>query len=141
LKQPTQALVHNDINPCDLWHRRYAHLHYIALPTLKKMVVGVPNLQVEHDTLCKGCVLGKNIKKPFPSGESRSKEILHLVHSDVCHLMPVKSLEGSLYYVTFIDDFSYKTWIYFMKTKDEVSKKFQEFKAKIENLKGGNKDS
>lgn len=28
LKQPIQALVHNDINLCELWHRRYAHLHY-----------------------------------------------------------------------------------------------------------------
>jgi hypothetical protein len=36
-----------------------------------------------------------------------------------------------LYYVTFIDDFSRKTWIYFMKTKDEVFDKFQEFKAEV----------
>jgi transposase InsO family protein len=48
--------------------------------------------------------------------------------------MPVKSLGGSLYYVTFIDDFSRKTWLYLLKTKDEVFSKFQEFKAEVENL-------
>jgi transposase InsO family protein len=48
--------------------------------------------------------------------------------------MPVKSLGGSLYYVTFIDDFSRKTWLYPLKTKDEVFSKFQEFKAEVENL-------
>jgi transposase InsO family protein len=32
------------------------------------------------------------------------------------------------------DDYSRKTWLYLLKTKDEVFSKFQEFKAKIENL-------
>ena len=40
---------------------------------------------------------------------------------------------GYVYYVSFIDDFSRKTWIYFMKNKDEVFNKFKEFKALIEN--------
>jgi transposase InsO family protein len=40
----------------------------------------------------------------------------------------------SLLYVIFIDDYSRKTWLYLLKTKDEVFSKFQEFKAKIENL-------
>jgi transposase InsO family protein len=48
--------------------------------------------------------------------------------------MPVKSLGGSSYYVTFIDDYSRKTWLYLLKTKDEVFNKFQEFKEEIENL-------
>jgi len=48
--------------------------------------------------------------------------------------MSPKSLGGHLYYVTFIDDHSRKTWVYLMKTKDEVFTKFQEFKAEVENL-------
>jgi hypothetical protein len=48
--------------------------------------------------------------------------------------MPVRSLGGSLYYVTFIDDYSRKTWLYLLKSKDEVFNKFQKFKAEIENL-------
>ena len=36
--------------------------------------------------------------------------------------------------ITFIDDFSRKTWIYFLKAKNEVFEKFKEFKALIENL-------
>jgi transposase InsO family protein len=41
-----------------------------------------------------------------------------------------------MYYVSFIDDFSCKTWIYFLKTKDEVFSRFQEFKALVENQIG-----
>jgi hypothetical protein len=134
LEQNEEALVHDEVNPNELWHRRYAHINYQALPFLKKMVEGIPELQSTHEGICKGCALGKNIKKSFPSSNNRSKEILDLIHSDVCGPMPVKSLGGSLYYVIFIDDYSRKTWLYLLKTKDEVFSKFQEFKAEIENL-------
>jgi hypothetical protein len=50
--------------------------------------------------------------------------------------MTVASLNGYLYYVLFIDDHSRKTWIYFLKTKDGVLTRFQEFKAQVENLTG-----
>ena len=43
------------------------------------------------------------------------------------------SLRGYVYYVSFIDDFSRKTWIYFLKNKDEVFNKFKEFKSLIKN--------
>ena len=47
--------------------------------------------------------------------------------------VPIPSLGGSLYYVRFIDDFSRNTWLYFLKKKLEVFKKFKEFKALVEN--------
>ena len=47
--------------------------------------------------------------------------------------MSSSSLRGYVYYVSFIDDFSRKTWIYFLKNKDEVFSKFKEFKSLIEN--------
>ena len=43
------------------------------------------------------------------------------------------SLSGYEYYVTFIDDYSRKTWIYFLKNKSEVFRKLKEFKALIES--------
>jgi hypothetical protein len=59
---------------------------------------------------------------------------LELVHSDVCGSMPSTSLSGYTYYVSFIDDYSCKTWVYFLNSKDEVLRKFKEFKALVENL-------
>jgi hypothetical protein len=47
--------------------------------------------------------------------------------------MPVPSLSGYLYYVTFIDDYSMRTWIFFMETKDDVFNRFREFRALVEN--------
>jgi hypothetical protein len=44
LEQNEEALVHNEVNPNELWHRRYSHINYQALPFLKIMVEGIPEL-------------------------------------------------------------------------------------------------
>ena len=44
------------------------------------------------------------------------------------------SLSGYVYYVYFIDDYSRRTWIYFLKLKDDVFEKFKEFKDLAENF-------
>ena len=87
----------------------------------------------DHDGVCRGCVLGKNVKGLFPRRKRRSKEILDLIHSDICGPMIAQSLSRYLYYILFINDFSWKTWIFFLNTKDETFVKFQEFKEMVEN--------
>jgi hypothetical protein len=114
----------------------FSHIHYRALPTLGKMVTCLPEIHVQHDGVFIGCALGKNVKGSFLRSDSRSKGILDLIHLDVCGPMTVASLNGYLYYVLFIDDHSWKTWIYFLKTKYGVLVRFQEFKAQVENLIG-----
>jgi hypothetical protein len=87
---------------------------------------------VQH-IVCRWCTLGKHAKPAFPSSEHRYKGILDLIHPNVCGWMSIASITGSMYYVSFIDDFSHKTWIYFLKTEDEVFSRFQEFKDLVEN--------
>ena len=135
---PVQSLVHECTSMSELCHRILDHLNYRALSVVKNIVTGIPMLHVYHDGTCRGCALGKNAKKSFPDSEIISKEILDLVHFDLCGPMTVASLGGYHYYVTFIDDYSRKTWIYFLKTKEseEVLNKFKEFKAQVENFLG-----
>lgn len=99
-----QALVHMEINPIELWHRRYGHIHYKVIPTLNQLVHGIPNIKEDREGVCKGCSLGKHTRKLFTNSETRSKEILDLNHFDVYGPIFEKSLGGHLYYVTFIDD-------------------------------------
>ena len=131
---PEQALVHDTVEPNEIWHRRLAHVHYEAIPLARKAVEGLPEIQEKHDGICKGCAKGKNTKKTFPSSERKAKGILEIIHSNVCGPMSSNSLSGYAYYVSFIDDFYRKTWVYFMKNKDEVFSKFKEFKALIETI-------
>ena len=71
--QPDQGLVHDIVEPNELWHRRIAHVHYIALPLASKFVEGLPKIQAKHDRVYKGCAKGKNTKKTFPSSKSKAK--------------------------------------------------------------------
>jgi hypothetical protein len=98
------------------------------------MVTGLPEIQVDHEGTCKGCTQGKNMKNLFPSSDNKAKRVLEIMHSDVCGSMSTTSLSGYVNYVSFIDDFSLKIWIYFLKSKGEVFSKFKEFKGLVENI-------
>ena len=119
LFQPHHAQAHTQRNNelCELWHSRMAHLHHSALRMLRDMTTGLPDFSTKQIGVCRGCALGNYTKTAFVSSDSRSVGVLDLIHSDLCGPMPVVSLRGFWYYVTFIDDHSRNTWIYFLKSK------------------------
>lgn len=39
------ALVHTEIIPCELWHKRFGHLHFKILPTVNSILDVIPNLK------------------------------------------------------------------------------------------------
>jgi hypothetical protein len=131
-----QALAHEMINPYELWHGRFGHLNYNALQCLQKMVTSMPVFHFENDSICRGCALGKNTKKAYPQSNRKTNGILDLIHFDLYGSMTAPSINGCLYYIIFIDDCSRKTWIYFLKAKDESFSKFQDFKNLVENQTG-----
>jgi hypothetical protein len=77
--------------------------------------------------------MGSSNHVRFSSGATRVEGILQLVHSDVFGPVSVPSLGKYVYYVSFIDEFSRNTWIYFLGKKYELFEKFKEFKALVEN--------
>ena len=123
-----------------LWHLRYGHLNHSDVRKLKteNMVSGMKlNLKDRMDEHCEGCALGKQSRYPFPKKSlSKTSEILELVHSDVCGPMNIPSVGGSVYFITFIDDFSKFVTVYMMKKKNEAFNKFDEYVKMAENLTG-----
>lgn len=103
---------------------------------LRETVTGGPKISTKPNDVCRRCVLGKFVKATFPRSDSKAKGVLELIHSNICGPLSTKSLRGYEYFVRFIDDFSKKTWIYFLKTKDEVFNCLQEFKALVDNMTG-----
>lgn len=55
------------------------------------------------------------------------------MHTDLCGPMGNQSIGGSRYFLLFIDDFSRLAYIYFLETKDDALKCFQQYKAEVEN--------
>jgi hypothetical protein len=117
-----------------LWHQRLGHIGEKGLRTLhnKCMVEGMFDCTMDFD-FYENCIYGKHNLVRFPSGATRAKGILELIHSDVFGPVSVPSLGKSMYYVSFIDDFSSNTWIYFLGKKYEVFDKFKELKDLVEN--------
>jgi transposase InsO family protein len=77
--------------------------------------------------------LDKHHKEKFEKDKAwHAQEQLQLVHSDICGPLETPSLSSALYFITFIDDYSRKTWVYFLKHKSEAFVVFQEFKALVE---------
>ena len=59
-------------------------------------------------------------------------KLLEAVYTDVCGPFEIESLGGNRYFVTFIDDYSRKLWIYLLKRKSEVFDVFKNFKVLAE---------
>ena len=50
--------------------------------------------------------------------------------------METQSIGGTFYFLTFIDDFSRNTWIYFLRNKLDTFSRFKEFKDLTEKQYG-----
>jgi transposase InsO family protein len=141
LKSQSQSKNKKDVTNQDvlkLWHDRMGH---IAIPTLIRMsrdgkVRGMPVLKGDLK-VCDGCKLGKATHAPHKkSAGVTSQAPLELVSSDVWGPSSVPSTGGARYFISFTDDYSRKTYIYTMKTKDEAFPKFKLFLAKAERSTG-----
>jgi hypothetical protein len=116
------------------WHLRFGHLHFNGLKLLSSggIVHGLPQIDSSNH-VCGGCVLGKQSRLSFPSGIAwRAKALLQLLHTDICGPLDPISFGGNKYFITFIDDFSRKSWAYFLKEKSSTLVVFKNFKALAE---------
>ena len=131
------AAVSVEKDETELWHCRLGHMSQRGMQELhkKNQLKGVSFCKLKF---CKYCTLGKQTKTSFKiaDSEKRSKEPLYYIHTDVWGPAPTRSKGGSRYFVTFLDDFSRKVWVYFMREKSEVFTKFKEWKAEVENQTG-----
>jgi hypothetical protein len=98
------------------------------------MVIGIDLTQVSYPSplVYEASIEGKQHRLSFPTeGARRAIKPLEIVYSDVCGPMRTTSMGGAKYFVTFIDDFSRKVWLYVLKTKDECFIRFKKFKALV----------
>ncbi|KAA3461320.1 Retrovirus-related Pol polyprotein from transposon TNT 1-94 [Gossypium australe] len=117
-----------------LWHFWYGHLNFGGLKILqqKNMMTGLPHIQTPSQ-VCEECVISKQHREPFQKGKSwKVRNALELVHSDLCGSIIPTSNRGKRYFISFIDDFSRKTWVYYLNEKSEALTAFKSFKALVE---------
>jgi hypothetical protein len=134
---PSEFVAHSD-DVSRLWHERFGHLNYRSLQNLckEKMVTCLPMVSCK-DGVCSDCVLRKHHRESFDKRASwHASAPLQLVHSDLYCPLPAVSFSGFKYFLTFIDDYSIRTWVYFLKLKSEVFDMFLAYKALVEKQSG-----
>lgn len=72
----------------------------------------------------------------FVKNVLRAKKPLEIVHSDICGPINPISNDGKRYFITFIDDYSRKIWVFFLQEKFEAFIAFKIFKIHIEKEVG-----
>ena len=116
------------------WHLHLGHLNFSGLKLLStsSMVHELPSIE-KLEYVCEVCTLGKQQRSPFPSGRSwRTPNPLELVRTDICGPFDPISVGGNKYFISFIDDFSRKLWVYLIKGKSVAFTIFKSFKAHVE---------
>lgn len=118
----------------ELWHRRLGHVSIDKLRLLSNqyLVKGLPRFIVIDLPVCESCIKGKQKWEPHPRRPTRSDKPLDLVFTYVCGPMEVPSFGQSLYFVTYIDDFSGFTCLYFLHKKSETFHTFMKYIAYAE---------
>uniref|UniRef100_H3HA27 Integrase catalytic domain-containing protein n=1 Tax=Phytophthora ramorum TaxID=164328 RepID=H3HA27_PHYRM len=122
-----------------LWHLRLGHIGRGGLDAIvkKSYGVGIDMTSVKQWELCDGCALGKQTRVSYmKSSPNCAKQVLEVVHSDVCGPMQTPTFGGKRYFVTFIDDKSHFCAVYLLRNKSEVTAKFAEFVAFAETQTG-----
>jgi hypothetical protein len=100
---------------------------------LKSGLLGNKNSTSNNDIVdCASCKLGKSKTLPFPLHKTRTTKPFELLHIDVWGIAPVISHKHYRYFVTFIDDFTHFTWVYFLRSKSEVFSVFKALLALVE---------
>ncbi|GFR16497.1 retrovirus-related Pol polyprotein from transposon TNT 1-94 [Trichonephila clavata] len=114
-----------------LWHERLCHQNKVHVKDiLRKCQI---KSDVKDSQICDGCCYGKQCSRPFGTRKQKATTPGELINIDVCGPMQQQSLGDAKYYVCFKDDFTKYRRVFFMQSKNEVSKCLEMFLNEAKN--------
>ncbi|KAG3112423.1 hypothetical protein PI125_g8257 [Phytophthora idaei] len=122
-----------------LWHKRMGHPNFKIMQDLAKdnaaMDVGLSNLDPKQGYFCSSCTYAKSHRNSFKKRNvERAKFPLEKVHTDMAGPLPVSTLSGCKYFLTFIGDFTRYMFIYIIKRKSDLYDCYEDFRKKAQNM-------
>ncbi|GJS26394.1 retrotransposon protein, putative, ty1-copia subclass [Tanacetum coccineum] len=116
--------VKRNLDSTYLWHCRLAHINKKRIKQLQQDGL-LKSTDDESFDKCESCLSGKMTKKPFPHSNERAKDLLGIIHTDVCGPLRHVSRQGASYFITFTDDYSRYGYVYLLKHKHEDFETFK----------------
>ncbi|KAD3639942.1 hypothetical protein E3N88_29165 [Mikania micrantha] len=130
--QATTKRLKLDLSDSYLWHCRLGHINKNRMQKLQKNGLLKTNENDSFD-VCESCLQGKMTKAPFSGTNEREKDLLGIIHSDVCGPFKPMTRNGERYFITFTDDYSRYGYVYLLRHKHESFEMFKLFKNEVEN--------
>jgi GAG-pre-integrase domain len=101
---PVQTVQNDSSDDFHLWHQRLGHTSYNTLRSLGLF----PNLKRHVNSLqaCEVCAYSKQTRLLYPQYEHKAQRRLWCVHSDMSGIQELSLIDGYIYFITLIDDYS-----------------------------------
>jgi hypothetical protein len=101
------ALFTKVLETLELWHYHMGHPGEPATIALLKLTMGASFPPGKSLTHCELCIFRKQAQLPAPTSTTpHSKELLELIHVDICSPFSVTTPHGKLYFILFLEDAS-----------------------------------
>lgn len=117
-------------NSATLWHKRLGHISKQRIQRFMSDGI-LRSLDLSDFQVCIQYIKGKQTNKTNFHAE-RAKNVLELIHTDICGPLPTGSWNGQWYFITFIDDYSRYVYLYLIHEKSKSLDVFKSFKAEVE---------
>ncbi|GKD64372.1 retrotransposon protein, putative, ty1-copia subclass [Tanacetum coccineum] len=118
-----------------LWHCRLGHISKKRIAKLQHDGL-LDSTNIKSFEKCVSCMSGKMARKPYSHQVERAKDLLGLIHTDVCGPFRTVSRQKASYFVTFTDDFSHYGYDDLLKHKHKMFETFKVFQKEVENQLG-----
>jgi hypothetical protein len=115
-----------------VWHRRLGHLSPGSIRNLHKVTTGLKEPIKGLKEPCEVCITSKSVRVLNRNPSEHSARPLERVFSDFWGPYSTPGLAGELCMLTFTDDYTRKSWVYFTKERRELRELFQVFRARVE---------
>jgi GAG-pre-integrase domain len=117
----------------DELHCRLGHVSHDRARMLveKGLVEGIELDLASKLSVCESCEWAKGERKPktrVHKGQCTT-EVGGEIYLNLWGPAPVETINQKLYYISFIDDFSHFSSVYFLRTKDKAFKSYQAYEA------------
>jgi len=109
-----------------LWHKRLGHFYHDNINNYLKLHNIKP-------VKCFDCKIAKLNRKTHKGETPKATQVLETIHSDVMGPINPMSFTGKKFILTFIDEFSRKSWIFLLVDKKEIPKITINFFMYLEN--------
>ena len=123
-------------NAFKLWHERLEHVSSIRVRLLTDQMIDMRAMKLHNQMTCDICDLIKLIKKINRKSSKRVVRRLERVHTDVWNFFRISSISRNRYFLFLIDDIIRKSWIFFLRTRNQIHQKIEGWRAEI-RLKTG----